>query len=141
MLRVRSPVHCPKMGGVESTSADWSCVGASCADKGARGVAKSPQQLETENASPAMSDPKEEAAQEAHVLETIRSWLELRSSGNADGAALLSTSDIVVRTPLGAVSGIENVKGQIYASPSPPLPSHAQGRQNGARRRDGRAHR
>lgn len=59
--------------------------------------------------------------EEAHVVETVRAWLELREIADTQGAALLSTSDIMVRTPLGAVQGIEKVKAQIYAAASPPL--------------------
>jgi hypothetical protein len=37
----------------------------------------------------------------------VREWIALREIGDAEGAAKLSTLDIVVRTPLGAVRGIK----------------------------------
>ena len=68
--------------------------------------------------------PPPDPVEEAHVLETVRAWLELREIGDMQGAALLSTHDIVVRTPLGAVVGIDQVKQQIYSAASPKLVSH-----------------
>ena len=47
----------------------------------------------------------------------------LREIADAQGAGLLSTEDIVVRTPLGAVSGIDAVKAQVYSAASPSLAS------------------
>ena len=60
------------------------------------------------------------------MLETVRAWLELREIADAQGAALLSTNDIVVRTPLGAVIGLGDVKAQIYAAASPALASQTE---------------
>ena len=60
------------------------------------------------------------------MIETVRAWLVLRENADAEGAARLSTSDIVVRTPLGAVSGIDSVKAQIYTSSSPVLISQTE---------------
>lgn len=65
------------------------------------------------------SDAPDLAQQEAHVLQTVKAWLQKREVADAYGASLLSTSDIIVRTPLGTVNGIENVKTQIYKAASP----------------------
>ena len=66
-----------------------------------------------------VADPQEEK----RVLETVRLWISLRESAKTDGAAALSTSDIVVRTPLGEVSGIDQVRQHVYCAASPPLVS------------------
>lgn len=58
----------------------------------------------------ATSDPEEESK----VLGVVRSWLKLRENANAEGAAELSTADIMVRTPLGAISGLE--RGEVTVS-------------------------
>ena len=48
------------------------------------------------------------AAEKVTVLTTVRTWMAVREQGDAERAAELSTEDIVVRTPLGAVRGLEN---------------------------------
>jgi len=56
------------------------------------------------------------AAEKVTVLTTVRTWMAVREQGDAERAAELSTEDIVVRTPLGAVRGLENVKDQVYTT-------------------------
>jgi hypothetical protein len=48
------------------------------------------------------------ADEEQKVLAVVRAWVKLREQADAEGAAKLSTADIVVRTPLGSVRGLES---------------------------------
>lgn len=74
----------------------------------------------------AMQDSIPDPLEEMHALETCRSWLEAREIADVQGAALLSTTNITVRTPLGQIQGIEAVKAQIYAAESPPVTSNTE---------------
>jgi len=63
--------------------------------------------------------PREDPMEEEKVLTVVRAWLKLREHADAEGAAELSTGDIMVRTPLGAISGLERVTEQVYKAASP----------------------
>jgi hypothetical protein len=57
--------------------------------------------------------------EEETVLTAVRTWLRLRKQADAAGAAKLSTHDIMVRTPLGTISGLERVTDQVYKTALP----------------------
>jgi len=59
--------------------------------------------------------------EELTVLNVVREWITLREHSDAEGAANLSTSDIVVRTPLGAVRGLKRVQEGVYTHASGPI--------------------
>jgi hypothetical protein len=56
--------------------------------------------------------------EELTVLNVVREWITLREHSDAEGAANLSTSDIVVRTPLGAVRGLKRGACKRGAEPA-----------------------
>ena len=84
-------------------------------------MGKSIEELQAEQDADASGtvDPTEQA----HVVETVRTWLRLRETADANGAALLSTGDIMVRTPLGVIQGLDQVRAQIYNAASPMVES------------------
>ena len=58
--------------------------------------------------------PTNQHEEELDVLSTVRIWLRLRELGDANGAAELSTDDVVVQTPLGVIHGIRRVREQVW---------------------------
>jgi hypothetical protein len=57
--------------------------------------------------------------QRVRVLQTVRSWLQFRESGDAEGAASLCTSDVRVYSPADTIMGRESVKRQVFKFKSP----------------------
>ena len=104
------------MGQAGSTVDGWLCTGN-------RDICAAARQGEKPSGSPrelAAPDPAEESA----VLECVARWLSLREAADADGCAALSTPDIVVRTPMGIVTGLDGVRAHVYSAASPHLTSH-----------------
>ena len=100
------------MGQAGSTPDGWLCAGN-------RDLCAAPRQAQKLSGEADARDPAEEAA----ALECVRSWLALRETADADGCAALSTPDIVVRTPMGIVTGLDGVRAHVYSAASPHLTS------------------